>query len=112
LFGDEHRFTNAPNLGDILLPVRDTYVILFIGKPRLPCLTSSHSRSRPSSSASHSPRLSMCSASAAHQLQQLAQFARQVAALAAGEQQQVVVDFGPGQACAWVATRTRRLAGC
>src|SRR5471030_59506 len=43
--------------------------------------------------------------SSADQLQQLAQFARQVTALAAGEQQQVVIDFGPGHARAWVANK-------
>src|SRR5690606_26940634 len=41
--------------------------------------------------------------SGADQLQQFAQLARQVAALATGEQQQIVVDFRPGQARARVA---------
>ncbi|KWV83575.1 hypothetical protein PFL603g_00357 [Pseudomonas fluorescens] len=37
LFGDKYRFTNAPNLVDILSPVRDTYVNFI--HPRTPgCL--------------------------------------------------------------------------
>jgi hypothetical protein len=64
LFGDEYRFTNAPNLGDILLPVRDTYVI-FISRPRLPPLDQLAQQVAAIFVASHSPRLSLCSASAA-----------------------------------------------